>query len=273
MDPSIWTGMYGEFSLPEALRILSDCGWRRFEISSEHLVSIEKSNDPDSLIEKAQACICAHGLSTPQAHALLDANVASADPKRRAQDVRRLLHHIEIAARFSVKTLVIHPGGYDPPLDTGRDDIPGFNVAAFRILGDAAAKHGIRIGLENLPSPGVSTAREMISLLQLIDHPAIGVTLDTSHANMCSLSSARMVRELGEHLIATHISDNDGSGDQHLTPGGGTIDWVGLMKAFRNIGYEGIINLEIPGERHEIPEFRRLKTRFALEVAECLVGL
>ena len=131
----------------------------------------------------------------------------------------------------------------------------------------------MRIGMENLACPGFATASELLDLLQLIDHPAIGITLDTSHANMCSLDIAEMVRELGPHLVATHVSDNNGSGDQHLIPGGGTINWPAVMEGFHNIDYKGVFNLEIPGERHAVPGLRRLKTRFAREVAEWLVGL
>ncbi|MCF7855187.1 MAG: hypothetical protein K9N51_10350 [Candidatus Pacebacteria bacterium] len=106
MFPSIWTGMYAELPLPEALRMLYACGWQRFEISTEHLVSIETSDDPESLIEETLLFIQQHRLSTPQAHALLHANVAAMDKQKREQDIQRLLYHIEIAARFAVKTLI-----------------------------------------------------------------------------------------------------------------------------------------------------------------------
>lgn len=271
MEPSIWTGMYGDLPLPEALRRLSDCGWRRFEIATEHLVSIETAADGDAIIAETRDCVSELGLATPQAHALLKANVAAMDTQNRERDVGRLLHHIEIAAKLSVEIVVIHPGGYDPEVPSDPDEVIPLNVVAFRRLGDAAAGHGMRIGIENLPYPGITTAREVLYLLQQIDHPAIGVNFDTSHANMCSIDSAAMARELGDTLISTHISDNDGSGDQHLTPGGGTIDWIELMKAFREIGYEGDLNLELPGERHRVAGLRLLKTRHALDVAHYLV--
>ena len=90
---------------------------------------------------------------------------------------------------------------------------------------------------------------------------------------MSALNVADVVRAFGAHLIATHISDNNGSGDQHLTPGGGTIDWLAVMKALGEIGYEGLFNLEIPGERHRVPAIRQLKTRHAYDVSRWLVGL
>ncbi|TFG69919.1 MAG: sugar phosphate isomerase/epimerase [Anaerolineales bacterium] len=56
------------------------------------------------------------------------------------------------------------------------------------------------------------------NLLEAIVHPALGITLDTSHANLANLDIPAAI-VMSPRLYATHISDNDGSGDQHLTPG------------------------------------------------------
>jgi sugar phosphate isomerase/epimerase len=82
-----------------------------------------------------------------------------------------------------------------------------------------------------------------------------------------------MVRAFGARMIGTHISDNDGSEDQHLTPGQGTIDWPAVMQAFGEVRYEGLFNLEIPGERHRVAALRELKIRHACSVAHWLVSL
>jgi len=132
-----------------------------------------------------------------------------------------------------------------------------------------AGEHNVRIGIENM----TQSAAELLELLDAIDHPAIGITLDTSHAHTTGFDVAECVRELGPHLVATHISDNDRSGDQHLTPGGGTIDWPSVMAAFRAIHYDGLFALEIPGESHPTPALHKLKLRHALGVADWLVGL
>jgi sugar phosphate isomerase/epimerase len=82
-----------------------------------------------------------------------------------------------------------------------------------------------------------------------------------------------LIRELGAHLIATHISDNDGSGDQHRTPGNGSIDWPEVVRALREAGYTGLFNLEIPGERHALLPLRAFASQHACQVAEWLVSL
>jgi sugar phosphate isomerase/epimerase len=266
--------MYAELSLHEAVRTLHDQGWRAFEASTEHLVQIERSESPNVLIAQTRQCLAVLDLSMPQAHAFLRADVAAPDEDRRQQDIDRLAHHIEIASQLGVRHVVIHPGGpYVPMTRADRDRMLALNVTAFRRLGDLAGERGMRIGLENLTVRAVSAPYEVLDLVSAIDHPAIGITLDTSHANVMGLDIPTVIREFGPYLIATHISDNDGSGDQHLTPGNGSIDWPPVMHALRQVGYDGLFNLEIPGERHAVLPLRDLKSQHARRVAEWLLTL
>jgi len=272
MTPGIWTGMFAELPLDGALRTLHDCGWTAFETSSEHLVRIETDDQPKARIEEARECLDDLGLKMPQAHALLGADVA--DPETRARDIERLLCHLGMASELGVRVAVIHPGGKQGHTTRAeRKRNLRDNASAFRRLGDYAGERGLRIGLENTMRRGAATPGDVLEIIEAVKHPAIGVTLDTSHAQVARLDIPGAVRELGPHLIATHISDNDGSGDQHLTPGGGTIDWPPVMSALRECGYDGLFNLENPGERHPLVALRKMKTRFALKVANWLTSL
>jgi len=274
MEPAIWTAMYAELPLNEALRTLHGHGWWAFEASTEHLDQIETAGDPEEEIGRTLACLRELDLSMPQAHALLQADVAAWDAERRREDMGRLRAQIEIAAQLGVRNVVIHPGGRQgATTQAERDRILALNVEAFRRLGDLAGERGVRIGLENLARRGASMPYEMLDLLAAIDHRAIGITLDTSHANMIGLNCAAAIRAWGPHLIATHISDNDGSGDQHRTPGRGTIDWLEVVGALREVGYAGLLNLEIPGERHALLPLRALASQHARQVAEWLATL
>jgi sugar phosphate isomerase/epimerase len=274
MRPAIWTGLYGEQPLHEALRTLCDHGWDAFEASTEHLVQIETADRPEVQIERTRRCLEELDLYMPQAHALLEADVAASDEDRRREDMQRLSVHIDIAARLGVRDVVIHPGGREGATTRAeRDHLVARNVEAFRRLGDRAGERGLRIGLENLMRRGAGMPYELLDLLAAIDHPAIGITLDTSHANVVGLDLSAAIREWGPHLLATHISDNDGSGDQHRTPGNGSIDWLPVMAALHGAGYDGLFNLEIPGECHAVLPLRALESLHARQVAEWLVAL
>jgi sugar phosphate isomerase/epimerase len=274
MEPAIWTALYAELPLHEALQTLHAHGWQAFEMSTEHVVQVESADEPEAAIEQTLCCLQELGLSMPQAHALLQADVAAFDADKRREDVERLCAQIEIAARLGVRNVVIHPGGRQTAVTRAeRDRILALNVEAFRRLGDLAEGRGVRIGLENLARRGASMPYEMLDLLAAIDHPAIGITLDTSHANAVGLDLSTAIGEWGPYLLATHISDNDGSGDQHRTPGNGSIDWLSVMAALHGAGYDGLFNLEIPGECHAVLPLRALKSLHARQVAEWLIAL
>lgn len=273
MTPGIWTGIYAHLPLHQALRALHGGGWRAFEISTEHLAAIEADAEPGRQVDLALACLRELGLEAPQAHAHLAADVAAPDAAAREEDIRRLERHTRLAAQLGARRVVMHPGGKSRFTTRAEEErIRTLNVEAFRRLGDAAGACGAQIGLENLMRPGAATPSELLGLLDAIGHPAIGLTLDTSHANVARLDPAKVALEFGPRLIATHISDNDGSGDQHRTPGSGTIDWRAVMRALRQAGYGGLLNLEIPGERHPVPALQELKLRHALDVVQWLAG-
>jgi sugar phosphate isomerase/epimerase len=271
---AIWTGMYAEKPLDEALEILNGHGWNAFEVSTEHLVTIETSNETKRLIDAACHVTADLGLVTPQSHGLLQADVASPDVERRSTDIERIEKHIDISSRLGVKVVVLHPGGKRAAeTRSERERITRDNVEAFRRLGDFAGERNMQIGLENLMRRGVTTAYEMLDLLAAIDRPNIGVTLDTSHANAMGLDIPTMINELGSDLIATHISDNDGSGDQHKIPGHGLVDWPPVSSSLSETGYEGLLNFEIPGERHGNYDLRALHSRHACNVARWMAGV
>ena len=147
MISAIWTAMYAECPLHDALRALHSYGWLAFEISTEHLVAIQTDRDPDSLIEKAQESKHILGISTLQAHAYLNADIADPDTQKRERDIKRLLQHIDIAARLGVLHVVIHPGGgtidWPAVMDAFRevDYMVLFNL---EIPGERHAVYGLR---------------------------------------------------------------------------------------------------------------------------------
>ena len=107
--PALWTSMEYGLPLPEALRALHGCGWRAFEVSSEHLEEIEKSDRPGGLIDGTLQCMRELDLLMPQAHGLLGANLAEADGEKRQAYLDRLMRHMDICADLGVRVIVIHP--------------------------------------------------------------------------------------------------------------------------------------------------------------------
>ena len=109
---------------------------------------------------------------------------------------------------------------------------------------------------------------ELWELIEAVGSKALGICFDSSHANCLGLDIPEAIRECGDRLWVTHISDNDGTADQHRMPFCGNIDWIGVIGALKEVGYAGLFNLEIGGERCRPLEVQDAKLHYLKEVLE-----
>jgi sugar phosphate isomerase/epimerase len=54
-----------------------------------------------------------------------------------------------------------------------------------------------------------------------------------------------MVYQLADRIFHYHFSDNDGLTNVHWRPGKGKIDWLDLMQALKDVGFAGVISIEL----------------------------
>ncbi len=66
--------------------------------------------------------------------------------------------------------------------------------------------------------------------------------------------------------------DNEGETDQHLMPfGRGTVDWSGLVSELKKIPYQGLFNLEIPGENRCPMPARLAKLDYVKTITQMMI--
>ena len=85
----------------------------------------------------------------------------------------------------------------------------------------------------------LTTIRDATSLCDAIDHPRIGMTLDTFHANIEEKSIPQAIRSAGQQLKHVHLSENDRG-----LLGSGHIDFGGVISSLHQIGYTGFLMIE-----------------------------
>ncbi len=132
-----------------------------------------------------------------------------------------------------------------------------------RIAGDYAQERGVKLALENCDRFEAMANIEILSrLIREVDHPAVGLCLDSGHAHCCCNNLLEWIETLGDKLFTTHFHDNRGMRrdalsdkkwispggiDEHLPPGFGTIPWIDVIQKLRETGYENTINFESGG--------------------------
>lgn len=284
MKLAMWTAILVELEPAEAVERLAKQGWEGLELSTEHIVMVDEATDPDAAAEKVRNVLAATDCVMPQVHLMISANVAAADDERRESDIATVKRHIELSSRMGIEVGVIHPGGDQPERFSGELAERERRVQSFRELADYAAEYNFSIAIENMTDGARNrnsavgqrrygaTIEELHTLIDAIDRPNVGICLDVGHAWVQGIPMAEGVRQCGERLIATHIQDNDGKSDQHLAPTRGSIDWQAGIAALREIGYDGLFNLEIPGERGLPPDLTLKRLEGVRESVEWLLS-
>ena len=75
----------------------------------------------------------------------------------------------------------------------------------------------------------------------------------------------RLVEQFGSRIAHLHFSDNHGRRDEHLAVGHGTIDFAGLVRQLKAIGYDDTLTLEVfsPNRQQLVDSRDLLKSMFS----------
>lgn len=110
------------------------------------------------------------------------------------------------------------------------------------ILVDRAGKAEVNLDIEAisfLQCNYLRTGRKTLDYVKKIGHKGLGILLDTFHMNIEERDIPACLAECGEWLRYLHFSDSN-----RLRPGAGNIDYVGMTRSLRNIGFSGFVGLE-----------------------------
>ena len=148
-------------------------------------------------------------------------------------------YQIELIKRaceiLKVKHIVIHSGG-EPLKEEERAERVERAGEKLPLLADVAEKYGADICIEVLPRTCLGRdSDEILAMLAYDDR--LRVCLDTNH--IFRESEVEFIRKIGKKIATTHISDRDDINERHWWPGEGLLDWVAILDALDEIGYEG----------------------------------
>lgn len=127
------------------------------------------------------------------------------------------------------------------------------NRRAFSNYLEVAVKYGTCLGAENLRTNGTirpvksqycSNYEDLCELVDSFHDEHMRICWDFGHANLMHFDQAEAVRYLGKRICCTHVHNNNGVDDLHLTPETGTVDWTRVMPALASIGFDGPLTLE-----------------------------
>jgi sugar phosphate isomerase/epimerase len=169
---------------------------------------------------------------------------AIVDDERRKKAITEAEAALAIAQTIPFKHLVVHLGVPDstkPAASDNRRDAARRSVEALLSI---ATRAGVVLALEVIPNQ-LSTAESLVTFIEEdLEGADVGICLDVGHAFlMGDLGDA--IETCSGHLVTTHLHDNRGKTDDHLTPGEGAIGWPATLMSLQKVGYDGTWLFEV----------------------------
>ncbi|WP_230399377.1 sugar phosphate isomerase/epimerase family protein [Novisyntrophococcus fermenticellae] len=185
---------------------------------------------------------------------------------------------IIISGMLGVKWAVMHPVTACENAEYSLEEDIASNHEVFASVIELAAKENVGIAFENMADRDNkrrfgATVSELKSLVDSFGDAKMGVCWDIGHGNRMYMDSVRPIKEMGEYIKALHVDDNHGGNDEHLVPFLGSINWEGVMKALKEIGYEGDFVYEIKLNDYMPDALKDSAAKFAAEIGRYLVSM
>jgi sugar phosphate isomerase/epimerase len=128
-------------------------------------------------------------------------------------------------------------------------------------LCDIARSDHLKLMIEPRPREIISNTEAMLMLLKEIRSSNLGVLFDTSHHFVMKEILPISIWKLGEAIFGVHLADNDGIIEHYWAPGEGKIDWMLVLQALKDEGYNGFLTIEASGFNRSKEDFLQAKLR------------
>lgn len=251
MKLSIWSNFYYELGPEEAVERFCENGIYCAELSDEHGEQLLlRSEDIYKTASDFSAFLKSKKFEISQGHLWLKAKICSDDTA-----VKKLCRWIDLYEAIGIKNMVLHCDNLEST-NLSKEEKTEKNVEKLRVLAEYIENKEITICLENLRARSSDSkegidygADDLLNIIKRVGSSKFGICLDTGHLNLTLKNQRYFILKAGEKLKALHIADNEGSVDQHLMPfSRGRVNFEEVVQALTEIGYNGVFNLEIPGE-------------------------
>ncbi len=165
------------------------------------------------------------------------------DPTVRERTAQYLLALIDLCADLGGQVLVFgspqqrsfRPGWV-------REEAMDSAVAIFRRCGERAQARGVVFCLEPLTmleTDFITTASAATEMVRRVDHPGFQMMVDVRAMSYEDQPIPKIIREMAPYIRHVHLNDPN-----RLGPGMGEVDFEPILRALREVGYEGWLSVE-----------------------------
>ncbi|KRE33709.1 4-hydroxyphenylpyruvate dioxygenase [Mycobacterium sp. Soil538] len=228
-------------SLVEKLHACAAAGFDGVEIFEPDLIAGDHS--PEEIRALAQRL----GLTLDLYQPLRD--LEGVDDTAFADNLRRAAATFATARRLGIDTVLVCSN-----VATATIDDDGVSAGQLRRIGDVAQTYGVRIAFEALAwGRFIDDYRRAWRVVQLADHPAVGVCLDSFHVLSLGHDPAQIAEIPADKIFYLQLADAPAltmdvlswSRHHRLFPGEGAFDLTRFVTCVLAAGYDGPLSLEV----------------------------
>lgn len=264
------TNGFAHHSLPGAIELLASMGYQSIAISLDYgcLNPYDDRHEREvaeiaDLLERLQM----RSVVESGARYLLDPRhkheptLVSPREAGRPRRVEFLRHAIDTAVALGSDCVSLWSGVL--PADTHPDTGMRRLVEGLHAVVDYADRRGMALGFEPEPDMLIDTTDAFGALLDEVDAPQLGLTLDVGHLHCVGeVPIAEKITKWGERIVNVHIEDMCARVHEHLMFGDGEIDFPPILAALRSVGYDGGIHVELSQHSHVAPQAAQQSAAF-----------
>lgn len=126
-------------------------------------------------------------------------------------------------------------------------------------LAEMTNSYGMRFALEGHANVIVGTTDAFMRMFDRITLSCFGTNFDACWQLVQREYLPWSVYKLRERIFHVHVRDGDGLSCYSLQPGDGIIDWNGLVRALKEVDYQGYLSFETGGYANPIPYLKKGK--------------
>jgi sugar phosphate isomerase/epimerase len=171
-------------------------------------------------------------------------DLAHPDPGMRAKAIEYVKGVLDMAAEVDAGPVIIAPTACmkTEPLADAADETK-WAIENIQKAAEMAGDLGLRICIEawnRYETYWLNRLEQAMDLAQKVNMPNCGVMGDTFHMNLEEVDMGEAFKQCGDKLIHIHIADSN-----RAAPGAGHTDFLPIMKALKEMDYQGHLSFEI----------------------------
>ena len=258
----------------DSLRILSAAGIKQTMFGGIHFE--EKNSFKHNVgAKKIKKLLDDEGFSLSSYHCIFPTFAPLSSNQDEVLDVMKKT--VDFVQEMSPEVLVIHPGRIagkhtssqtiwekflSAEKDFGKASIIDTIASNFSYMADLIPNTKIALESMGYFEP-LGSVNDLPKIIKKINKDNVGYCLDSGHAHAFGESIPEWIQIMNDKLFETHFHDNHGRGisllkekefmkpvkgiDEHLPVGFGTIPWIEVVNALKQIDYQHTISFETSG--------------------------